>query len=227
MSAENQTERCPNCGSEDADEIGVYGEGLPEVRLQCRRCREIWARASVPGHQFELSEAFCIHCGLKLTLQNIHEPCLAGGGVRPARSPETVDHPDHYNHGRIEVIDVIEDWGLGFHLGNALKYILRAPHKGRTVDDLRKAMWYLERYCSMTARYRDDDTWIQAAQTISPDDAFDGAGLPSEGEAAVRALFGACDAGIAWAGRRGHLVGAYRLLAVAVDRMTDDARLEG
>ena len=58
---------------------------------------------------------------------------------------ETVNHPAHYNAGRLEVIDVIEDWGLGFHLGNAVKYISRAERKGDLVSDLRKAIWYVQR----------------------------------------------------------------------------------
>ena len=58
---------------------------------------------------------------------------------------EKVNHPDHYNSGQYEVIDVIDDAGLGegFCLGNALKYILRAKHKETEVDDLKKAQWYL------------------------------------------------------------------------------------
>jgi len=56
-----------------------------------------------------------------------------------------IDHPPHYNEGLIEVIDVIEDWNLGFALGNAVKYIGRAGHKGGYVEDLKKAMWYLQR----------------------------------------------------------------------------------
>ena len=36
-----------------------------------------------------------------------------------------VDHPAHYNRGSIEAIDVIEDWGLNFSLGSAIKYICR------------------------------------------------------------------------------------------------------
>jgi hypothetical protein len=58
---------------------------------------------------------------------------------------EKVNHPKHYNFGTIEVIDVIEDWSLNFHLGNAVKYIARAEHKDRTVEDLKKARWYLDR----------------------------------------------------------------------------------
>jgi len=59
---------------------------------------------------------------------------------------EEIDRPAHYNHGTIEAIDVIEDWGLGFHLGNAVKYICRAGHKGDAYTDIRKASWYLSRY---------------------------------------------------------------------------------
>lgn len=59
---------------------------------------------------------------------------------------ETVNHPAHYNSGGIEVIDVIEDWGLGFSLGNALKYICRAGRKTNDpIEDLKKAQWYIRR----------------------------------------------------------------------------------
>ena len=58
---------------------------------------------------------------------------------------EAVDHPEHYNQGAFEAIDVIEDWGLNFNVGNAVKYISRYEHKGNPKEDLRKAIWYLER----------------------------------------------------------------------------------
>jgi hypothetical protein len=65
---------------------------------------------------------------------------------RPTPVPaEAIDHPSHYTFGRYEVIDVIEDWQLGFHLGNAVKYIARAGRKGDALEDLRKARWYLDR----------------------------------------------------------------------------------
>lgn len=58
-----------------------------------------------------------------------------------------VDHPSHYNSGSIEVIDAIEDWELGFSLGNAIKYIARAGKKSQDtyIQDLEKAVWYLNR----------------------------------------------------------------------------------
>jgi len=58
-----------------------------------------------------------------------------------------INHPDHYQFedGTYEAINVIEAWGLDFSLGNAVKYIARAGRKGDTVEDLKKAIWYLER----------------------------------------------------------------------------------
>lgn len=58
---------------------------------------------------------------------------------------DMVNHPQHYNKGKYEVIDVIEDWGLGFSLGNAIKYIARCEHKGNKKQDLEKAIFYLKR----------------------------------------------------------------------------------
>lgn len=63
-----------------------------------------------------------------------------------SKKVDMVNHALHYNQGKFEVIDVIEDWGLGFHLGNAVKYIARAKHKGNQEEDLRKAIWYINRY---------------------------------------------------------------------------------
>ena len=47
--------------------------------------------------------------------------------------------------GKYEAIEVIEDWGLGFNLGNTVKYISRAGHKDNILQDLKKALWYLDR----------------------------------------------------------------------------------
>lgn len=60
---------------------------------------------------------------------------------------DNVKNPSHYCEGRrYEPIDVIEDWSLGYHLGNALKYISRAGRKQNEAEDLKKAVWYIERY---------------------------------------------------------------------------------
>lgn len=64
--------------------------------------------------------------------------------VTPA-VPEAVNHPKHYNeHPKgIECIDVVED--MPFNTGNAIKYLWRCDHKGKDVEDLKKALWYVQR----------------------------------------------------------------------------------
>lgn len=52
--------------------------------------------------------------------------------------------PSHYTRGSIEVWDFIRDQDLNYHLGNAVKYICRAGFKDSKVDDLKKAIHYLE-----------------------------------------------------------------------------------
>ena len=58
---------------------------------------------------------------------------------------DMVNSPSHYKVGGIETIDFIESKNLGYHLGNAVKYISRADHKGARIQDLEKAKWYLDR----------------------------------------------------------------------------------
>lgn len=58
---------------------------------------------------------------------------------------DPVARPAHYTRGGIEVIDFIEDQGLGYRLGNVVKYVSRAGFKSNAVEDLKKARWYLDR----------------------------------------------------------------------------------
>ena len=71
------------------------------------------------------------------------------GSVEQLNDP--VNHPAHYTTGKIEVIDYIEDQKLPYHLGNAVKYISRAgkKDKDKTVEDLKKAVWYIQRYIGL------------------------------------------------------------------------------
>jgi len=71
--------------------------------------------------------------------------CAGIGSFEGTLVEDKVNHPKHYTFGTIEVIDVIEDWQLGFHEGNCIKYIARAKHKGNELEDLKKAEWYLKR----------------------------------------------------------------------------------
>lgn len=73
-----------------------------------------------------------------------------GWRFKERSTPSTTDnvaHPSHYNSGKIEVIEFIEDQQLNFPRGNAVKYISRAGKKDATkeIEDLRKAVWYLKR----------------------------------------------------------------------------------
>ena len=65
---------------------------------------------------------------------------------------DIINRPSHYTHGEVEPIDAIESWQLGFHLGNVVKYIARAAHKGSMLEDLRKARWYLDRHIERLAK---------------------------------------------------------------------------
>jgi len=58
---------------------------------------------------------------------------------------DKVNHPPHYKVGGIETIDFIEAKKLNYNLGNVIKYITRADHKGSRNEDLKKALWYLNR----------------------------------------------------------------------------------
>jgi len=63
--------------------------------------------------------------------------------IEPKSDP--VNHPAHYKVGGIETIDFIEAKRLNYNMGNAVKYITRADHKGSRKQDLEKAIWYLKR----------------------------------------------------------------------------------
>ncbi len=59
--------------------------------------------------------------------------------------PDAISSPSHYTYSGFETWDVIDAWGLGYNLGNVVKYISRADHKGKRLEDLQKAKAYLDR----------------------------------------------------------------------------------
>ena len=77
---------------------------------------------------------------------------------------DVVNRPAHYTDGKIEVIDFIEDKGLNFHRGNAVKYISRAGKKDKSkeIEDLQKAIWYLERECKRLKVFYENEERKQA-----------------------------------------------------------------
>ena len=70
--------------------------------------------------------------------------------VQQRKRNDTVNHPSHYNYGDIEVINFIEQVtkhynpNVAYHIGNAIKYLARSPHKNGK-EDVDKARWYIER----------------------------------------------------------------------------------
>ena len=117
-------------------------------------CNEILDNDGVNAPTIDCSELDCSEC----PFENINSTCQA---LTPTQNiaiakaylnknnetipTDNVNNPTHYNTGTIEVITVIEDWKLNFNLGNAIKYIGRCEHKNNKKEDIKKAIWYLER----------------------------------------------------------------------------------
>ena len=63
---------------------------------------------------------------------------------------DNVNHPPHYKKGSIECIDIIEamltpEEFKGYCKGNSIKYTYREDHKDANIEDIDKAVWYLNR----------------------------------------------------------------------------------
>ena len=58
---------------------------------------------------------------------------------------DKINQPYHYTAGGIECFDFINSWDMSFSEGNVIKYVTRAPYKGKELSDLKKARWYLDR----------------------------------------------------------------------------------
>lgn len=67
---------------------------------------------------------------------------------------DAVNHPQHYiaHPSGVECITITEH--MGFNLGNAIKYIWRAALKGNAVEDLKKAVWYIQREIDKLGRHQ-------------------------------------------------------------------------
>lgn len=81
----------------------------------------------------------CTLCGNKWLAPEEECPCQ--------KKPDMIESPPHYRQGTIEVIDAIEGMGLGddWLLAHVVRYVARCRHKGRELEDLRKARFYLDR----------------------------------------------------------------------------------
>ena len=77
----------------------------------------------------------------------------------PVRESNAVQHPQHYNHGKYECIDVmVENFGKEavehFCLLNAFKYVWRSSYKNG-IQDIKKAMFYLDYYLKLEGEQHD------------------------------------------------------------------------
>ncbi len=81
---------------------------------------------------------------------------------------EMVNHPDHYLQGLMEPIEIIEQMDMNFSLGDAIKYICRADHKGEKVQDLKKAFWYFHRELKRINKMPDNSANIIRSFNLSP-----------------------------------------------------------
>lgn len=90
--------------------------------------------------QFDKAEK--IH---KLSMGRMGRIRMQASFSREGGTVDNVNHPSHYKVGGMETIDFIEAKKLNYNLGNVVKYIARAEHKGSYAEDLQKARWYLDR----------------------------------------------------------------------------------
>lgn len=124
-------DKCPKCGGYDVL-MGRIGEDR-KPELACGQCMGIGRKYNNKQKYDTITDTD----GTKVRLKD-------GRILRLINDP--VNHPPHYTHGSIECIEVIEDWKLPYHLGNAIKYICRTGKKNDIFQDIDKAIWYLNRY---------------------------------------------------------------------------------
>lgn len=127
------------------------------TKILCRSCNEpTWNRTERCGPcrtkfnngeevQTKVELATCTECKKPaITLEDgVCNTCLSSKDDK-----DMIKYPKHYNMGKIQPIDVIEDWDLDFRLASALKYIARAGKKDptKTKQDLEKCIWYVQRF---------------------------------------------------------------------------------
>lgn len=143
--------KCKRCGKL----FEQTGKGRPAVN--CPTCRaelsEPKKKVSHKDKQSEkvdestpvISKKETAESCITVDADSVKDLCVTTD-IKPMSISNMVDHPAHYNKGKIEVIDFIEDQQLPYHLGNVVKYVARAGYKGDKLEDLKKARWYLDRY---------------------------------------------------------------------------------
>ena len=132
---------CPQCGKSRVGEF-TLNKSMSVWAVRCRDCNaqtNWWKRADDAGADWNKGNASVPMTSPLETTPTQDKPA--------STSSEAVNHPAHYGGADdpYEAIKVIEAWGLGFCLGNCVKYLSRAGKKGSRLVDLQKALWYLRR----------------------------------------------------------------------------------
>lgn len=130
-------------------------ESLPKHRYEITDFNdfELWAK-NIEDKTESVSETFNSRLRKNIEAQNEYIKSLVkpnqSNDLQQRKRNDTVNHPSHYNYGEIEVIDFIEQVtkhynpNVAYHIGNAIKYLARSPHKNGK-EDIDKARWYIER----------------------------------------------------------------------------------
>lgn len=145
---------CNRC--HENDEFVAQEKPIPYNTTFCEHCRvDVGYTIIDTGCNYPAKLAICDKCEQDVHVHSVEDYNVEHLQKSRLETPKTdelvewckpdeVNHPSHYNKGRIEVIDFIEDQQLDFCLGNVIKYVCRHDKKGG-LEDLRKAMFYLDR----------------------------------------------------------------------------------
>lgn len=132
----------------DNDTVVLFdGEKNQKVKLErtrtCSNCGKEKSESEFRTFSDGRKTKMCDHC------RAVNNGLYYGEEGRRLKNKDMVNHPPHYKHGGIETIDIIkmsltQDEYIGYLKGNILKYRERAPYKGKTEEDYKKAKWYFD-----------------------------------------------------------------------------------
>ena len=133
---------------------GKYSSGMRVIGkvVEIDPCGNSAIISSLPDHNYEITDFNDFELWAK-EIENKTESMRLNkqsNDLQQRKRKDAVNHPSHYNYGDIEVIDFIEQVtkhynpNVAYHIGNAIKYLARSPHKNGK-EDIQKAKWYIER----------------------------------------------------------------------------------
>ena len=125
-----------------------------------------WINAETRIQKFMKRQSVEDYVNERFEMKNPVDECkIVDKEEKPKNEPDLVNHPSHYETGKFECIDVMEealgrDVVKGFCIGNAFKYLYRAKRKNG-LEDLKKAQWYLNRVISMEDSDNTKDQYVE------------------------------------------------------------------